>query len=184
MQEYLDKAEQEMKLRNFSPKTIKSYLGVLRRYFASKGEDIGNIDVAHMKKYLVQMLEGGKSARTVNVVHQAICYFYREVMKQNALNDLHYAKTDLYLPVVLSKPEVIRLLSVTENQKHRLLLSVAYGAGLRVSEVVDLQCRDVDCEELVIHIKKAKGYKDRMTVVPKSIQGELRKIMCGNNCWI
>lgn len=177
MQEFLEKAEREMRLRNLSLRTIKSYHNTLKEYFTCKGKDIENIDIQHIKDFLLSKLERGMSSRTVNVAHQAICYFYREVMKKDARIDVHYAKTDQYLPVVLSKKEIMDMLSVTENQKHRLLLALAYGAGLRVSEVVNVQCRDVDSKELIIHIKRAKGYKDRITVIPESVQNDLQKIL-------
>jgi integrase/recombinase XerD len=177
MQEFLDKTVREMKLRNLSPKTIKSYLGALGEYFAHKQNDLDILDEKHIKEYLLRKLEHGISPRTVNVCHQAICYFYREVLKRDVHINLRYAKTDQSLPVVLSRNEIESMILATDNQKHRLILSLAYGAGLRVSEVVHLRCRDVDTRELTVHIKRAKGYKDRITVLPESLRGDLDAIL-------
>jgi len=73
------------------------------------------------------------------------------------------------LPAVLSKEEISLIFSSLKNPKHQLLLSLAYGAGLRVSEVINLKIRDLNLKELTIHIKNSKGQKDRITVLPDKL---------------
>ena len=83
--------------------------------------------------------------------------------------------------MVLSRVEIEKVFSATLNTKHRLLLALAYGAGLRVSEIVDLRVGDIDFDELVIHLKQAKGNKDRITVFPEKLVTDIRNLVAGKN---
>ena len=80
-------------------------------------------------------------------------------MKAQQKIDIRSAKIPKSLPIVLSRVEVDQILEAIQNTKHRLMLSLAYGAGLRVSEVVSLNVRDLNLDELTIHLKKGKGQK-------------------------
>jgi len=81
---------------------------------------------------------------------------------------------DKKLPDVLSKNEVIKILNSLKNKKHRALLFLTYSAGLRVSEVVNLKLKDIDSERMLVHIRKAKGSKDRYSLLSKLALKELR----------
>jgi site-specific recombinase XerD len=102
-------------------------------------------------------------------------------MKATPRVEIRSAKKNRYLPVVLSRAEIEALLNVTANNKHRLLLALAYGAGLRVSEVVALRVQDIDLNELTIHIKQAKGNKDRISVCPIKLVVAIREQVAGRN---
>lgn len=175
LDKYLLQAEREMKLRNFSSRTIKSYLGAIRAYLHTKQSDIERPDTEHIKSYLLSKLERRESSQTVNVALHAIRYFYQEVLKQHFRIDIRYAKTEQRLPVVLSKEEIVRMIEATKNSKHKLLLSLAYGAGLRVNEAVHLRARDIDCDQLLLTVRQGKGSKDRVTVLPASLVPILRQ---------
>lgn len=179
MEDLLQKAVREMKLRNFSPRTIKSYVGAIHSYLRTKESDFERPDTEHIKSYLLSELEKGKSSQSVNIALHAIRYFYREVLKLHRGIDIRYAKTEQKFPVVLSKEEILRLIAVIKNGKHQLLISLAYGAGLRVQEVVNLQVRDIDCGQLLLTVRQGKGKKDRVTVLPATLVQILRKnILC------
>ena len=111
----------------------------------------------------------------------AIKFYYRSVIKTNEKIEVRSAKKNKRLPIVLSKVEIERILGVTGNMKHRLFLSLAYGAGLRVSEVVNLKTEDIDIQELPIHIKEAKGKKDRITVFPEKLTINIQSIIAGKD---
>jgi len=81
--------------------------------------------------------------------------------------------------VVLSRQEISRVFGVVSNRKHRLLLALAYGAGLRVSEVVALRVRDLSFDEGLINVRGGKGMKDRITVFPACLVAEMREFVCG-----
>lgn len=121
------------------------------------------------------------SAQTRNFLLNAIKFYYRSVIKTNEKIEVRSAKKNKRLPIVLSKVEIERILGVTGNMKHRLFLSLAYGAGLRVSEIVNLKTKDIDIQELPIHIKEAKGEKDRITVFPEKLTINIQSIIAGKD---
>jgi len=90
-----------------------------------------------------------------------------------------YAKRHKRLPVVLSKNEIIRIIETIKNTKHKTLISLAYGAGLRVSEVINLRVKDIELDELSLIIRSGKGDKDRLTIIPEKILDSLHVIMAG-----
>lgn len=87
-------------------------------------------------------------------------------MKTPKKINLKFAKRSKKLPVVLSKEEIKNIIDAIRNPKHKLVISLTYGAGLRISEIVNLKVKDVNLEELTIHLKNAKGKKDRITIFP------------------
>ena len=177
LKDLLGKIEDELKFRNYSRKTVKSYLICLADYFRFVKNVAKEPDVGLIKKYLLEKQGRGQSSQTINLHLNAIKYFYREIFKNNTPIDIKFAKTASKLPVVLSKNEIEKIIDSIGNKKHKLLIAVSYGAGLRVSEAVNLKIKDVDLTELTIHLKGAKGNKDRLTIFPERIKSELNEIM-------
>jgi site-specific recombinase XerD len=181
MQTLLVKTRNELILRGYSQKTIKSYLGCLREYFVFKKRDWSNLDINSIKTYLLIKQKKGYAPQTVNLYLNAIKFFYRKVLKKPTIINLKFAKRSRKLPVVLSRKEIKQIITIPSNSKHRLILSLAYGAGLRVSEIVDLKVKDLDLDELTIHIKLAKGRKDRITILPGKLKSHLQNLIAGKN---
>lgn len=177
MQKFLELTEQELRLRNYSPKTIKSYLLCLRDYFNFTKFNLEKVDLDKIKQFLLKKQEKNYAPQTVNLYLNAIKFFYRDVLKNSERIDLKFAKRSKKLPIVLSRQEIEMLLARIKNPKHRLLIALAYGAGLRISEVVRLKAKDIDLQELVIHLKDAKGKKDRITVLPGKLKEDLKKLI-------
>jgi len=177
MQHYLEKTERELKLRNYSKKTVVSYLLCLKNYFSFLQKDFEKMDVEKIKYFLLQKQNKGYSPQTVNLYLNAIKYFYRDVLKLTDKIDIKFAKRSKKLPIVLSRDEIEKILGEINNFKHRILIALSYGAGLRISEVVNLRVKDVNSEELVLHLKDAKGKKDRITVFPAKIKNDLNKLI-------
>jgi len=167
MQEYLEKTRQELRLRNYSFKTIKAYLCCLREYFDFKKFNLEKIDEEKIKQFLLNKQSKNYSSQTVNLYLNAIKFFYREVLKIPQKINLKFAKRSKKLPIVLSREEIKNIIESIKNPKHKLIISLAYGAGLRISEVISLKVKDVNLEELTIHLKNAKGKKDRITIFPE-----------------
>ncbi|MFH1956574.1 MAG: phage integrase N-terminal SAM-like domain-containing protein, partial [Patescibacteria group bacterium] len=165
MNSYLLKTENELKLRNYSPKTIKGYLSCLKD-FLSAYKNPQKVDMEFIKNYLLGKINRGFSPQTVNLYLNSIKYFYRDVLKNYTKIDIKLSKRSLKLPIVLSREEIGKIISNVSNLKHKLLISLSYGAGLRVSEVINLKIKDININELTIHIKEAKGNKDRITIFP------------------
>lgn len=177
LEELLGKIEQELRLRNYSRRTIKSYLLCLADYFRYIKNVTKNPDVALIKKYLLEKQSKGQSSQTINLYLNAIKYFYREIFKSNISIAIKFAKTANKLPVVLSRMEIEKIINAIENKKHRLFIALSYGAGFRVSEATNLKIKDINLNELTIHLKNAKGKKDRITIFPEKLLPALTAIM-------
>jgi len=179
MQTELQKTERELKIKNYSPKTIKSYLYGVHEYFSFKGDNFTALDQGNIRNFLLHCEQKHISPQSRNLFLNAIKFYYRNVVKSMQKIDIQSAKKPKSLPAVLSRSEVNRILESSKNAKHKLLLSLAYGAGLRVSEVIASKVQDLDFEELTIHIKKAKGQKDRISVMPERLVDNLKNLVAG-----
>ena len=186
MQTQLDETERELRIRNYSPKTVKSYLYGLREYFTFKKEKFETLNQDNIRDFLMLCDQKGVSAQSRNLFLGAIKFYYRNVTKSNQKIEIASAKKPKGLPIVLSRSEVDKILSSVKNHKHKLLLSLSYGAGLRVSEAVALKVKDMDFNEMTIHIKSAKGQKDRISVLPEKLINDLKSLTAGksNNDYI
>lgn len=164
-----------MRLKNYSDSTIKTYFHCISVYLNFKKtvrED--EVEVAP-ELFLNEVKSKGRSPKTINQYVNAIKLWYK--ISYNEQKDLQQLrpKKDRSLPKVLSEEEVKKVISNTENLKHRCMLLTAYSAGLRVSEVINLRLDDIDSDNMTIRINLGKGRKDRLTVLAKSLLAELRR---------
>ena len=163
---WIEKLEDELHSRKYSPQTIRSYLYYNRdfcRVLQKTAEEVSDFD---FKKYLA-FLDTVKdlSSSSMNLAISAIRFFYNEVMKRNFGQEQYRPRHDKHLPSVLSRREVEQLLDTEQNPKHRLLLMLAYSSGLRVSELVALKKEHIDFSRKTVLIIGAKGRKDRITLL-------------------
>ncbi len=179
--ELLSKIEKELKLRNFSPKTVKSYLLCLKSYFTYVKNVNTKPNINIIKEYLLEKQERGQSPQTINLYLNAIKYFYREIAKSNTKIDIKFSKRSQKLPVVLNREEISKIIDSFINRKHKLIISLSYGAGLRISETQNLKIRDIDFSSLTIHLKNTKGRKDRISILPGLIKNDLEQYVDKNN---
>jgi site-specific recombinase XerD len=166
----------EMEMRNFAPKTIRLYVdNVARfaRYFDRSPDQLGP---EHVRKYLLYIVQEKKrSWGTYNQALAALRYFYRWVVKgPEVVRDIRCPRPERHLPVVLSFDEVRRFFAVIPSFKHRMILMTAYSAGLRISEVVNLQVSDIDSQRMVIRVCQGKRKKDRYTILSPVLLQMLR----------
>jgi len=181
MQEFLEKTDRLLRLRNYSPKTRKAYLLYIKDYIIfSKKFGIKSKQNA-IEDYLLKKQSKGQSPQTINLALNAIKFFYAQVLKNPQKINLKFAKRSKKLPIVLSREEIENILLETSNSKYRLMIALAYGCGLRVSEVVSLKVADLNIEELTISIREAKGKKDRISVLPKKLQNDLKNLIAGKS---
>ncbi len=179
MQKYLDLAKREMVIRNYSPKTIKIYLPFLNQYFTYKKFNIEKYDEDNVKNFLAEKIDKNVSPQSINLALNAIKFFYREVIRIRNKINIRTVKKDYKLPVVLSKQEIEAVINIIKNPKHKILIALAYAAGLRVSEVVSIKVKDLDINNLTIYIKQAKGKKDRLSLLPEILTNDLRNLIAG-----
>ena len=181
MQNQIDQTIRELKIRNYSHRTIKSYIYSLKEYFFYKKSDFDKLDIENIKNFLEYLENKGVSPQTRNLFLNAIKFYYIHVLKSVQKIEIHSAKKNQSLPVVLSRDEIEKIILATKNAKHRLLLSLAYGSGFRVSEATNVRVGDIDLAELTIHLKEAKGKKDRITVFPEKIKNDIEHLIAGKN---
>ncbi len=166
----------DLVVRGLSQNTQKSYVqsvvGLVRHYRRSPDQ----LSAQQVQDYLLYLLkERGLSPTSCNTVRYGLRFFYRITL---GWPDPHLyipgAKQPSTLPEVLSQEEVVRLLTVTTNRKHRALLMTTYAAGLRVSEVTQLKVSDIDSQRMCLRILQGKGQKDRYVPLSQRLLKELR----------
>ena len=181
MKEVLKKTDRVLKLRNYSLQTRKAYLLYTGEYLSfSKEKGIKDKQKA-IEEFLLDKHKRKQSPQTINLALNAVKFLYTVVLKDPQKIDLKFAKRRKRLPVVLSHTEIESIIEATGNPKYRLMISLGYACGLRVSEVTSLHVEDLDIDELVVHIKNAKAKKDRISVLPEKLQNDLRNIIAGKN---
>ena len=177
MKAELEKYLVELKYRNYSPRTVKSYERCIRQFFGTCDDTEQAQNVDFIKRYLLQKSENGASTQTVNQYLNAIKFYLTEVAQIRERLNLRFAKKNKSLPVILTSREIKKILDEIKNEKHYLIIALAYGAGLRVGEVVRLRVKDVEVNELLLNIRQAKGKKDRVTIFPVNLQNKVGKIL-------
>jgi len=168
-EEMLDELQREIEIRNFSNKTLKSYINSVKHFLEFANEQELSQDL--VKKYIQVKI---KSKEPASVSHDifAIQFFFDKVLEKRIY--IPRPKRNKKIPEILTSEEIKKLIDVTSNIKHRIILKILYGCGLRVSEAVNLKKQDINFEEGLMHIKLAKGKKDRFVKIPESIKEELR----------
>ena len=186
MNNLIDIIIQELKLRNYSPKTIKAYTFVARDLYDYFKKPLRHLSSLEIRNYLLKKQSQNLSSQTIALYVNVINFIFREIYKKTDFEKLRHPKKSQKLPVVLSREEIKKIIESIKNLKHRLMIAVAYGAGLRVSEIVRLKVADVDLKELTLMVRQGKGKKDRLTVLSKKIIEELVELMSGkeNNDYI
>ena len=161
-----------MRLRNYSHKTIKAYSSCIRslvNHFSPRHpRDLTDDD---LRAYLLHLIEDCEfESSTINQVINALRFLYVDLYKREMqLGDLPRPQKEKKLPEVLSEEEVVRIFNAVDNLKHKTILMLIYSAGLRVGEVVRIRLSDVDEQRKLIHLHKAKGAKDRYTILSTSL---------------
>jgi len=181
MDNQIQRLDDELRLRRYSPKTRQSYVRCVAAYFDFAKEKANCVDVGLIRTFLLQKEEKGDSSQTINLYLNAIKFYYRDVQKSSEKIDIRFAKRTKRLPVVLSKQEIESILSTITNGKHYLLVALSYSAGLRVSEAVNLRVRDIQPDELMITLRQAKGNKDRITIFSEKLRPKMASIIAGRN---
>ena len=175
MSELRRKMIRAMRLKDFSPRTQKSYLSAVEGLAAFHKKSPDSLTQTEVEDYLLHLKDTGKSSSTRNVVISGLRFFYEKALEGNSIRlKLPSRKKPRILPVVLSKREVMKIISTPVNIKHRVILMLAYSAGLRVSEIAKLKINHIDSEQMIIRIEQAKGMKDRYTLLSKRLLKELR----------
>lgn len=173
--------EADLAIRGMSERTREAYVGALAALAKHYGRSPDRLSQDEVQRYLLYLLTERKlAASSCNVAASAFQFFYRVTLKRGAVEfALPRPKQAQKLPQILAREEIARLFAATENPKHRAMLMTAYGTGLRVSELCHLKLGDIDAARMTIRIEQGKGAKDRYTLLPQRLLGELRRYWLG-----
>lgn len=165
-QSYVSQFTFELQLRGYSPRTIGAYSTYLHRFLIHSAKSVSDISEDDLRLYLHSLICRKVSTSYINSVYSSSQLFFVHVLKRPFnLQNVPRVKNSKKLPSVLSLSEVIAVLDATSNLKHKAILTTAYSSGLRVSEVLALKLSDIDSANMQIHVRSAKGDKDRYTLL-------------------
>ncbi len=166
---------EDMEVRGFTACTQRGYIAAVRNFTIFLGRSPDQADKEDLRRFQLHMRSEGASAANMNTAVSALRFFFGVTLgRGDAAVGMTTVRTPRRLPVILSPQEVGRLLDAAPGLKYRAALSLAYGAGLRASEVVSLKVCDIDSERLVIRIEQGKGRKDRYAMLSDPLLHLLR----------
>lgn len=155
----------ELAIRGFSRKTIREYLGINQRFLAWLGKSAKQATTEDVKNYLLYLRAGGLTNTSLNLTISALKFYFEQVLKRKLFFNIRRPRKENYLPTVFARTEIKKMIEALVNLKHRLLLSLIYGSGLRVSEAVNLKIVDLDLPGGKLLVHAGKGNKDRVTIL-------------------
>jgi len=173
----VDIVTQKMRLINYSPRTIEAYTNVYKDIYHVLGKPPKDISRDEIEQYLLDKKDKGSAPQTIALYANALNFLYRELYQRADFVPFRMPKKNKALPVVLNRNEVLRIISIPKNKKHRLMLAISYGSGFRVSELISLRARDIDVSEKVVTIRGGKGRKDRVTTLSESLIQDIQDII-------
>ena len=166
---------EDMTVRGFTPDTQRGYLTAVANFTAFFGRSPDQAGVEDLRRFQFHMRSEGASATTMNAAVSALRFFFGVTLgRGDAEVGMTHVRLPQRLPVILSVEEVARLLDHAPGLKARAALSLAYGAGLRASEVVSLKVTDIDSGRQVIRVEQGKGRKDRYALLSDDLLELLR----------
>jgi integrase/recombinase XerD len=163
----------DMRMRKLSPKTQSAYIRAVRQLARFLGRSPDAASVEDLRRYQLHLVDHGADLAQRGD-HWAEVFFEVTLGNSELMAKMQPVRVPRTLPVVLSREEVARLIAATGNLKHQTALSVAYGAGLRASEVVALKVGDIDSQRMTLRIEQGKGHKDRYAMLPPVLLERLR----------
>lgn len=173
-QEFLKKIEIELKISKNSPNTIKSYVLKNKEFLDFTKKEPTEVSEDDVKMYLAEKLSD-KAASSIIQFLAALKYAYLSILKKDITIGLRRPKKEKRIPTVLTKEEVSKLLNSLTNKKSKLMVSLLYACGLRVSELANLKTQNLFFDEKIGYIKQAKGRKDRVFNIPEFLFEDLKK---------
>jgi integrase/recombinase XerD len=166
---------EDMTIRKLTPKTQHDYVQRVKNFATFLGRSPDTASFEDVRRYQLHLIASGAGVPTLNQSVSTLRFFFRITLgRADIVNHTQFIHEPRKLPVVLSPEEVARFLDAAPGLKYKAALSVAYGAGLRVSEVVTLKVSDIDSKRMVIRIEQGKGNKDRYVMLSPHLLELLR----------
>ena len=165
----------DLRMRKLDPKTQANYIRSVRRFAAFLGRPPDTATVEDLRRYQLHLVDEGTSPISLNAAITGLKFFFDITLdRAELMARMQPVRVPRTLPVVLSRQEVARLIEAAGNLKHQTALSVAYGTGLRVSEVVALKVGDIDSQRMTLRVEQGKGHKDRYAMLSPVLLERLR----------
>ena len=168
---------EDMRLRKLESKTHSAYVRAVRKLAAFIGRSPDTASAEDLRRFQLHMVDSGASPITLNATIVGLNFFFSITLdREDVMAKMQSVRVPQRLPVILSKEEVARLLGAVGHIKHQTALSLAYGTGLRVGEVVALKVSDIDSQRMTLRVEQGKGRKDRYAMLSPVLLERLR-------CW-
>ncbi len=166
---------EDMTMRKLSPKTQSGYIRAVKKLTQFLGRSPDTATAEDLRRFQLHLVESGVSSITLNATITGLRFFFEVTLERSdAMAKMSHVHEPRKLPIVLSDAEVERLIEAAGSLKYQAALSVAYGAGLRASEVVHLKVSDIDSERMVLRVEQGKGKKDRYAMLSPALLDLLR----------
>ena len=167
-----------LQLKAYSKNTIKTYrteFGVLLRMLGNRCVD--DLEEEHIKSYILFLLQKKRYSETqAHTAINAIKFYFEKVLRRpQIVVQIPRPKKPWQLPKVHATEQVSRIIQATNNEKHKTMLMLAYGSGLRLEEIINLKIADINSARMVIEVRRGKGKKDRQVVLSEKLLEQLRK---------
>src|SRR4249919_4273949 len=167
---------EDMTIRKLTPKTQHDYVQRVKNFAAFLGRSPDTASFEDVRRYQLHLTTSGVGVPTLNQAVSTLRFFFRVTLKRHdILEHTHFIHEPRKLPVVLSPEEVARLIDAATGLKYKAALSVAYGAGLRVSEVANLKGSDIDSQRMTLRVEQGKGQRDRYVMLSPQLLELLRE---------
>ena len=168
----LENLDAELRLRGFSPHTIKNYLRHNHHFLSTVKKSPAAVEEADVKRYVAGLIAAKHAMRTVALVKAALKFHFDDVLGKEIVT-FKTPKIEKKLPVVLTKSEVHRLIDNAATRKSKLILMFIYASGLRVSEALRFKIADLEPDEKIGWVRSGKGNKDRLVI----LSGKLTELL-------
>ncbi|MFL1013705.1 site-specific tyrosine recombinase/integron integrase [Flavisericum labens] len=167
---------QKLKLKKYANNTVKTYVSCFESFINYyREQDINTLDENDIRNYLEFLIQTNRSKSYINQAINSIKFYYETVLGlPNRFYSIERPRKSKKLPTVLSKKEVLSIISHANNLKHKCIISLLYSAGLRRSELLNLKLTDIESNRMLIKVRDAKGNKDRYTILSENALKDLR----------
>jgi len=162
----------ECRLRNYSEKTRKIYLQYNKNFLKFSRKGPLQVTEKDIRGYLLYLSDKNLSSATINLAHNALEFYYGTILKRKFT--VPFQKKEQRIHYVASLNDIEKMIAVTLNPKHKLIIKLLYCSGVRRSELVKIKLNDIDTERKLIHIQQGKGNKDRYTVISSALLTEIK----------
>ncbi len=166
----------KLELKKYANSTVRTYVGFFEMFINHyKEKELNTINESDIRAFLQKLIHRKVSNSYLNQAINAIKFYYEVVLGMpNRFYEIERPRKESKLPIVISKEEILSIINNTNNIKHKCIVELLYGSGLRRSELLNLKLNDVDSKRMLLRVESSKGNKDRQTLLSKTSLSHLR----------